>query len=364
MTVGGVDGRGTLTAPAVDRPAVSAVLLTHDCEAYVADAVDSALAQDYAGPLEIVVSDDASSDGSFAIAQARIAAYRGPHRVVLRRRQFNSGSKSAHLNDVFSVCAGELLVSFDGDDIAVPARVSRVVARARASPDAQAIYSSFALIGAGGGISRRARVPRPPPGSDAAQWFARVDAYAAGATLAVRRAVVEAFGPLDPALNEDIQLPFRAALVGGVEYIDEPLVQVHRHAGSFTADWQRYASLHEYRRRMQAGIATAARARQSRLADIETAARRLPDQHERWVRLRSLVERSFREAEMTGALVSESASDRFRGLAALVRAGAYRDDLLLHAFLALAPRLYLRYRRLRLGLDAEGTATSMRGGGA
>jgi glycosyltransferase involved in cell wall biosynthesis len=351
----------TAIAPTLDRPAVSAILLLCNCEAYVAAAVDGALAQDYAGPLEIVISDDASHDASFAVAEDRIARYRGPHRVVLRRRRENSGSKSAHLNDVFPACSGELLVSFDGDDVALPSRVSAIVARFLTNRRAQAVYSEFVVSDGRGNGERLARVPRPPPGTDAAEWFARIDAYAAGATLAVRRGVVETFGDLDPVLNEDVQLPFRAALLGEVEFIDTPLVRVRRHAGSFTADWQRYASLEKYRERVSAGIDAAARARRSRLSDLEKAARRLPVQGARPDRLRHLVERSFLHAEMTRALISTSVLDRLRGLYALWRAGAYRDLLSQHSFLALSPELYLRYRRLRLGLSRSGSGTDHSG---
>jgi glycosyltransferase involved in cell wall biosynthesis len=353
-----------MATPAADRPAVSAVLLSFDCERYVAAAVESALGQDYDGPLEIVVSDDASSDRSFALACDLLGRYRGPHRVTARRREVNSGSKSAHLNDVLPACAGEIIVSFDGDDVSAPSRVSRIVARMLENPHAQAVYSSYLLVDATGSVRRRSRVPRPPPGSDAAEWFARVDAYAAGATLAVRRSVVQTFGPLDPGLNEDLQLPFRASLSGAVEFIDEPLVRVHRHAGSFTADWQRYASLEKYRERALAGIANADRARRRRLADIATAAQRAPAERPRWERLAGQVERSFREAEMTRALLDDSVAARLQGLVALCRAGAYLDALPQHAFLALAPRLYLRYRRLRLGLGANSPGRLRNGTGS
>ena len=339
-------------------PAVTAVLLSYDCEDYVGAALDGVLAQDYAGPLEIVVSDDASRDASFEIVQARAGQYRGPHRLVLNRRQSNSGSKSAHLNGVLPGCSGELLVSFDGDDVSMPTRVSRIVDRFVSNPAAQAVYSSFTLMGDGIRPARAARVPHPPPATDAAAWFARIDAYAAGATLAVRRTVVDAFGPLDPSLNEDVQLPFRAGLMGDVEFIDEPLVHVNRRPGSFTADWQRYESLVAYRDRMFAGLDTGARARCSRLADIETAARLQPDLHERFDRLRELVERSMDDAELTRALVSDRFSLRLRGLVAVCRAGAYRSELSQHAFLALAPRLYLAYRRRRLGLARARLRTS------
>jgi glycosyltransferase involved in cell wall biosynthesis len=340
--------------PANDPPAVSAVLLSYNCDAHVGAALDSVMAQDYAGPLEIVVSDDHSRDRSFEVLRARVQAYRGPRRIVLKRRNTNSGSKSAHLNDVLPDCAGELLVSFDGDDVSEPTRVSRIAARFQQNPEAQAVYSSFALTDGALRKPRPAHVPRPPPAMDAAAWFARIDAYAAGATLAVRRDVIDAFGPLDPALNEDVQLPFRASLLGEVEFIDEPLVRVLRHMGSFTSDWERYGSLEKYRERMFAGLETAARARRSRLADINAIAARQPGLQDRWDLLRALVDRSMQEAEMTRALVSERFPERLRGLTALLRAGAYRDELPQHAWLALAPRLYLAYRRRRLGTSAGG----------
>ena len=48
------------------QPAVTFCLITRDHEASVADALDAALAQDFE-PLEILVSDDASRDGTVNI---------------------------------------------------------------------------------------------------------------------------------------------------------------------------------------------------------------------------------------------------------------------------------------------------------
>jgi glycosyltransferase involved in cell wall biosynthesis len=329
--------------PVNDPPAVSAVLLSYDCEAHIGAALDSVMAQDYDGPLEIVVSDDHSRDRSYEVVRAQLEGYRGPRRIVLKRRAANSGSKSAHLNDVLPGCTGELLISFDGDDVSEPTRVSRIAARFQANPEAQAVYSSFTLTDGAMRKSRLARVPRPPPAMEAAAWFARVDAYAAGATLAVRRDVIDAFGPLDPSLNEDVQLPFRA---------------------SFTADWERYDSVEKYRERMFTGLDMAARARRSRLADIDAMAARQPDRHERWVQLRGLVDRSMQDAELTRALVSDHFPERLRGLIALLRAGAYGNEFPQHACLALAPWLYLWYRRRRLGTAARKFRTQAPDAGA
>jgi glycosyltransferase involved in cell wall biosynthesis len=332
-----------------ELPSVSAILLAYNCERFVAEAVDSALNQDYRGPLEIVLSDDASTDRTFAVLQERAARYKGAHRVEIRRRRQNAGSKSAHLNDVFSACMGEILVSFDGDDVAETSRVRKIVEKFLGHRQAKAVYSSYSLVDQLGRLRGRGDVPHPPDGLDAAAWFARVDAYASGATLAVHRSVVDTFGSLDPKINEDVVLPFRASLLGRVGFVAEPLVKVRRHPESFTADWQRFASLEHYRERMQLGIERAEWAMRSRLADLRTAAALMPDQRDRWERLRGIVEASFREAEMTRALTSGSFTVRIRALFELLRAGAYLDELPQHACLALTPGLYLRYKRYRLG---------------
>lgn len=349
-----------LKTPGTTPPAVSAILLSYNCEQYVAAALESVLEQDYRGPLEIIVSDDASTDRTFAILEERLARYAGPHRIALRRRPENSGSKSAHLNDVLAACTGHLLISFDGDDIALPSRVSRIVARFAADDRVQAVYSSLLRIDEAGRPRGGASVSHPGRGDDASTWFARVDAYAAGSTLATRRTVIDVFGPLDPTVNEDVVLPFRASLIGKVEYIPEPLVKYRRHSGSLTADWQQFLSLASYRERMHTGLERANRARRSRLKDLETASAKLPQERARWERLRAAVEKSFREAEMTRELTSESFIVRMRALLALLGAGAYRDAWLPHTCLALAPRLYLRYKRSRLRAGTTSPADGRR----
>ena len=55
-------------------PLVSVVMPVYQGERYLAEALDSALAQGYE-PLEIIVVDDGSTDASAAIARARPVRY-------------------------------------------------------------------------------------------------------------------------------------------------------------------------------------------------------------------------------------------------------------------------------------------------
>jgi hypothetical protein len=337
------------TLPAV--PHVSAILLCYNCADLVAAAVRSLLAQDYAGPVEVIVSDDASSDDTFDLACRELADCRTDWTVKTFQRAANSGSKSAHLNDVLPRATGDILVSFDADDVSESSRIRRTVAAFEADPIVQAVYSSFSLIDKDGLPLGTGRVPHPPSNVNTRRWFAQVDAYAAGATLAIRRPVAEVFGPLEPDIHEDIVLPFRASLLGEAVYLDEPLVRFRRHAASMTADLDRFASLEAYRARMLLGIARARRHLESRHADLQTAANLMPQRAADFAGLRSIADRSLANAESTAQLVAEDFADRVAALLRLTRSGAYRDEWAQHAALALAPGAYLRYKRKSLGVN-------------
>ena len=325
-------------------PFVSAILLSYNCADHILAAVHSVLDQRCA-PMEVIVSDDASQDATFAILEREVDAYRGPHRVTLRRRGTNSGSKSAHLNQVFPLATGQVIASFDGDDISEPDRVRRILEAFRADTNVSAVFSDYAFMDPQGGAGRRRGVDHPPRGADARHWFAKVDAYAPGATLAVRRDVVETFGPLDPAINEDVVLPFRASLLGDVHYIDEALVRVRRWEGSLTSDAERLRSVENLRSWLLRGIAQASRQMESRLADLAKAERLGLIHPQDLSALRRTIAASMAEAEASACLASPSLLERIRCLVRLTWSGGDWQDVSQNAFLALAPGLYLKYKR-------------------
>ena len=338
------------TADSPTPPRVCAILLSYNCEGLVADAVGGLLQQDYAGPMAIAASDDASTDRTFDRLRDELARA-GPDRPVqLFRRAANSGSKSAHFNDVLPKADGDILVSFDSDDVAEPSRIRRLVETFAASPHVYAVYSGFSQMDSAGRPLGGGFVPHPATHIGTARWFAKVDAYAAGATLAFRRSVAERFGPLAPDINEDVVIPFRASLLGECAYIDEPLVRVRRHAGSLTADHGRLVSLDAYRARMLLGIERARRSLQSRLADLRRAEEMMPGRLADFAELRLIAEESLRHAEWTAGLADSRLTARVAALARLLRARAYPDETMQNLALAVAPRAYLAYKRRALGI--------------
>lgn len=102
------------------RPPVTFGLIAYNQEAYVRQAIEAAFAQQFS-PLEIILSDDCSSDGTFAIMEQMAADYDGPHIVIARREPTNVGLVR-HMIHVSRAGSGELLVIAAGDDVSHPDR--------------------------------------------------------------------------------------------------------------------------------------------------------------------------------------------------------------------------------------------------
>ena len=334
---------------------VTCIFLSYNCERFVAEALRSLLAQDFAEPMEVLVSDDASTDSTFAVIQDLLRDYRGPHEIRVIRQPRNTGSKSAHLNKVFPLASGEVLVSFDADDISEPQRVRRTVEVFRRDQNVMAVYSRLVTIDETGRPIGPGRVPQRPEGVPASRWYAKVDVYASGGTLAVHRDVVTSFPPLDPDIYEDVVLPFRASLLGDVFFLDEPLIRARRHSSSLTADFDQFSSLADYRARMERGMEKVRAQLASRLADIEVARRRAPAREAEWRELERIARASLSDAEQTIPLWSEPPVARWAAFARLALAGRHGRDLLQHAAIAFAPEAYLRYKRRRLSADIDGS---------
>ena len=105
-----------------DRPLVTLFVLAYRQEGFVRAAIEGAFAQTWS-PLEIILSDDASPDGTFRVMQEMAAAYSGPHRLVLNRNEKNLGL-TAHVSRVMALATGGFVVQNAGDDVSHPERVA------------------------------------------------------------------------------------------------------------------------------------------------------------------------------------------------------------------------------------------------
>ena len=100
---------------------VSLVILSYNQEKYIHDALDSCLNQK-GEPIQIIISDDCSSDGTYPILKDVVARYKGKHEVVLIRNTSNFGL-IGNFNSAVSLARGSSIVVAAGDDISLQSRV-------------------------------------------------------------------------------------------------------------------------------------------------------------------------------------------------------------------------------------------------
>lgn len=215
--------------PSVAAPRTSLILLACNQAATVRAAAESCLAQQ-GEPLEIVLSDDASSDDTYAQLCAVAQAYRGPHHVRARRNPANLGI-GAHYNRLIDETHGDLLVTAAGDDISLPQRVERLVAAWRAGGErAELIASDCISLAPDGTLG--ARIVNDDLALCSVDGWCRRRPFTVGATHAFTRRMMQRFGPFVPDLwYEDIVMGLRAIMTGGALTVPEALVH-YRSGGS------------------------------------------------------------------------------------------------------------------------------------
>lgn len=126
------------------NPLVSFVLLSYKQEQFIRKAVEGAFSQTYS-PLEIIISDDASPDRTFAIIEEMAEEYQGPHTIILNRNEQNLGL-GAHVAKIFGMSSGEWVIGAAGDDISLANRTSVILGVILNNPNAGGVWSSFDMI--------------------------------------------------------------------------------------------------------------------------------------------------------------------------------------------------------------------------
>ena len=208
--------------------AASFLLFAYNHEGFIEEAVRGALDQDYEG-LEVIVTDDASTDGTADVIERVIAAYDGPKRVRFHRHARNQGLLKS-INEAVAASTGDIIILAGGDDVSYPYRTSRLAA-ALAPDDVVFAWSNTNVVDENGTFERLHY--RGPPWHKTLRSFENPNQAALGAANALKRTLFTRFGPLDTGARvEDRTILMRATILGKVVYVDEPLLDYRRHGGN------------------------------------------------------------------------------------------------------------------------------------
>ncbi len=205
----------------LQTPLVTLFVYAYNHEAYVGSAIDAAFSQTYTN-LEIILSDDHSTDNTYEIMREKAKNYNGSHKIILNRNNTNLGI-SGHLNKIMTLGSGKWFVLAAGDDISNPERVEVIMESIKKNPEIMSVNSGYNIIDQNETVQRY-------------HGFDKKRLYVTGATGAWNRKVFDYFGPITQATTaEDVVIPFRALLLGKLLLIGNATIYYREHNNSVSS---------------------------------------------------------------------------------------------------------------------------------
>jgi len=224
----------------VNQPKVSVAMITYQHEAFIAQAIESVLRQQTPFPVELVIGEDCSTDGTREIVQRYAARYPEAVRPLLARQ--NLGMHE-NLRQTLSACRGQYVAFLEGDDYwTSPQKLERQVAFLDAHPEFVMCYHRVRFFLEG---EDRGFFEEPPPERRTHRTIESLLNYSSIATCSVvcRRAWLPEPPVGFTALRmADWPLWMLLARHGDVGFVDELMAEHRFHDGGI------YSSLNGHER--------------------------------------------------------------------------------------------------------------------
>lgn len=212
----------------------SAVVPVYNAEEYIADAIDSLLAQTVL-PAKIVLVDDGSTDGSVPLIRQCYPHELDSGQIVLHILPENAGVSHAR-NVGVSLVETDWFVFLDADDILAPEAAECLLARAEElgglDDPYYLIHPAYQMIDDAGEITSPVHRWRQVGFDETLGWMFYRNHIITPSGLLVNREQFTKLGGFDENLrySEDAELWLRFAHGCGFGTVDKPLVFVRRHA--------------------------------------------------------------------------------------------------------------------------------------
>ncbi len=213
-------------------PSISIAMCTYNGARHIQPQIDSILKQDYSGAMELVISDDCSTDGTWEFLIA--IATTDPRVKILRNAQ-RLGFSDNFMHTI-KRCTGDLIALSDQDDIWETKKLSILASNMGAN---LLIYSDSSLVGENGeslGIKM----------SDRARMFSGSGTIPfcfwnciSGHAMMIRKELLTQALPFPAGIFHDWWLAAVAGSMGSIGYSSMPLVHYRQHSGSQTDSAQR-----------------------------------------------------------------------------------------------------------------------------
>jgi len=209
---------------------ISILMLSYNHERFAAEAMAGVLSQTYS-PLEIIIIDDCSTDGTAKVIKAALAKHPHGSRATFAHNSSNLGPFGAARVGL-GMAKGDFIVLASGDDIMLPNMVADM-AKVWMAEEVSLVTANADYIDENS--QALGRTHRDPNGTadDNFETLVRDGANACcfGAGIGFERESYSTFGwPPDYLGAADIMLPFWAYCLKGARFISKPLLKYRVHA--------------------------------------------------------------------------------------------------------------------------------------
>jgi glycosyltransferase involved in cell wall biosynthesis len=216
-----------MTAGQPRAPQVSVIIPTYNHAAYVGQAIQSVLNQDY-DAYEIVVVDDGSEDNTSEV----VAQFGDRVRYIWQENRGLPGARNIGIK----AARGDFIALLDADDTWLPGFLSATVARLAAEPGLGAVHTGFFFVD-----ERGQRLPQisTETVSDDQMYDRLLDGeFFVPAAVVARRECYDQVGLFDEAFraSEDWDIWLRVAREYRFAGIPRPLVNYRMHGNNMSKD--------------------------------------------------------------------------------------------------------------------------------
>ena len=120
------------------NPLVSIRVVVYNQVAFIEECLDSLLAQTYR-PIEIIISDDASTDGTVDI----LKKYAKRHDCIKLQLNSTNLGITKNTNTGLKICKGKYIAGLGGDDIFLPEKIEKQVEYMESHPECTICYHNL-----------------------------------------------------------------------------------------------------------------------------------------------------------------------------------------------------------------------------
>lgn len=232
---------------------MSLVITCYNQERYIKDAIVSCFNQEYDGPLQFIIVDDASTDNSLKIIEATVLEQGQNRDVEIVKLEYNRGVAGA-TDAGWAKTKHNWILMVDGDDIQMPQRCQYIKDAVTSNPDVlQLAFCMKNITSSGKEIGQTSyasgytyeQVPEETildtPESNFKNWFGGLE-HAGVRCLgaAFSRKIYNLWGALcqdkteDMRFEQDPVMAFRAALLSNVMGVKKIALQYRSHDHNLT----------------------------------------------------------------------------------------------------------------------------------